>query len=117
MKKLLLLFCLAVALPVLPTGCSTAPSARVIQVQTLKAVGQSAKTALDASTQLLKQGTITVAQWQKVADAYDHKFQPAFNLAVAAAQSDLSSVASPDLVALGTQIVSLVAELSTTRSP
>jgi hypothetical protein len=113
MKNLLLLLILAVSVPLAQTGCSTAPSSRVSEVQTLKIVGATAKTGMNAATQLLKDGKITVAQWQKVATFYDTKFQLTFALAVAAAQSDLSSVASPDLLALAAQFASLVTELST----
>lgn len=115
MKKLVLLLALAFATPLalVQTGCSTVPSARTTEVTTLKIVGDTAKTGMDAATQLLKQGQITVVQWQKVATFYDTQFQPVFALAVATAQSDLTSVASPDLIALGGQLATLVAQLST----
>ena len=115
MKKLFLILALAFATPLalVQTGCSTAPSTRTTEVTTLKIVGGTAKTGMDAATQLLKQGTITVAQWQHVAAFYDNQFQPTFALAVAAAQSDLSSVASPDLIALAGQFATLVAQLTT----
>jgi hypothetical protein len=106
MKKLLLI--LSLALTPAFTACQTPPSERAVAVQTLKAVGFTAKTAMDASTQLLKQGTITVEQWQKVAVLYDTRFQPAFNVAVLAVQSDLSP-ASPDLVAIAVELTNLVA--------
>ena len=91
------------------TGCSAPPSSRVVQVQTLRAVGETAKTAMDATAQLLKQGSISLTQYIRVADLYDKDFQPAYRVAVAAARSDLSSVASPDLANLAGQIVNLVA--------
>ncbi len=112
MKKILILLALATALPVAQTGCSTPPSARVVQVQTLRAVGESAKTAMDATAQLLKQGSITLTQYIRVADLYDKSFQPAYRVAVAAAQSDLASVASPDLANLAGQIINLVASFT-----
>lgn len=71
------------SLPVLQTGCTTAQTQTAYV--TLDATGKAAKASLDASTQLLKQGAITVAQWQKIADAYDNDFQPAYALAVASA--------------------------------
>lgn len=113
MKRLLLLIALAVATPLLPTGCNTPPSSRVVQVQTLMVLGQTARAGMDASTQLLKQGTITAEQWQKIANFYDTRWQPAFNLAVAAVHSDLSSVGSPDLMALATQFSELIGQLTT----
>lgn len=94
------------------TGCQQPPSQRVVAVNTLKAVGLSAKAAMDASTSLLKQGAISYAQWQKVAVVYDNKFQPAFNAALVAVNSDLSSFASPDLIAIAAELTNLVATFS-----
>lgn len=88
MKKLIQLIVLALAvttIPVLETGCTTAQTQATYQ--TLDAVGKTAKASMDAATSLLKQGAITVAQWQKIANDYDNVFQPAYNLAVAAAGS------------------------------
>jgi|GEM_PF-2964372 len=101
------------SLPVLQTGCSTAPDQRTQVVQTLKIVGQSAKTSMDAATTLLKQGSITVDQWQKIASVYDNQFQSSYTLAVAAAHSDLTNVASPDLIGLAAQLAALVAQVTT----
>ncbi len=115
MNTLRLLF-LAVALglgSVAFQGCATPPPARVTTYETLQVLGGTAKSAMDASTQLLKQGSITVTQWQKVATFYDTRWQPAYGLAVAAARSDLSSLASPDLMALATEFSALVSQLTT----
>ena len=55
MKKLTLILCLLFApMPALFTACGTAPAARQVQVHTLLAVGQTAKTAMDAAAQALK---------------------------------------------------------------
>lgn len=113
MKKLIVFLFLAIALPALHTGCQTAPSARVTEVQTLGVVGSSAKSAMDTATQLLKSGQITVPQWQAIANFYDNRWQPTYNLAVSAVQSNLSTIASPDLSGLLQQFLSLVAQLST----
>lgn len=111
--SLVILACVAFTVPLLNTGCSTAPDQRTQTVQTLKIVGQSAKTTMDGATQLLKQGSITVQQWQSIASFYDSKFQPAYALAVASARSDLSSIASPDLIGIAAQLSALVAQIST----
>jgi hypothetical protein len=108
MKKILFLIGLAFCSATLNTGCKTPPSARVVQVETLLAVGNAAKGSMDAATNMLKGGQITVAQWQTVAAIYDTKFQPAYALAVAAAKADLSTLASPDLTALAQQLVDTV---------
>jgi hypothetical protein len=108
MKKLILILLIAVS-PLAFNGCASSPSTQVATVHTLQAVGVSAKTAMDASTQLLKQGTITVDQWQKVAAIYDTRFQPAFAAAVVVAHSDVSSAASPDLIAIAAELTNLVA--------
>jgi hypothetical protein len=113
--KLLYLIALAsfaTAVPLATTGCQQAPNERVQAVQTLRIIGQTAKTSMDGATQLLKQGSITVEQWRKVADFYDHKLQPTYALAVATAQSDLSTPASPDLIGLAATLAALVAELT-----
>lgn len=112
MRKLLLLLALSVT-PLVSTSCQTAPSERVIQVQTLKAVGASAEAAVGLSAQLYRDKKITPAQARSVMDFYDQKFQPAFRLAVSAARSDLSTVASPDLVALASELSALVLKLQT----
>lgn len=114
---LLFVALMGVCSPILFTSCSTAPNDRVAAVQTLGILGQSAKSGMDSATQLLKQGSITVDQWRKVADFYDNKWQPSYALAVAAAKSDLSSVASPDITNLGLQFLALVASLMPPPAP
>lgn len=118
MKKLLVSFvlclCLAgmsVEVVALTTSCSIPPSQRVVTVQTLKAVGQSAETAVSVSAQLYQSGQITAAQARQVMDFYDNKFQPSYRIAVSAANADLSSVASPDLLTLASQLSNLVSSL------
>ncbi len=112
MKKFALLLALALAAPLAPVGCSTAPTERVAAVQTLKSVGQTAEAAVVLSAQLFRDGKITGAQARQVMDFYDQKFQPAFRFAVAAARSDLGSVASPDVMNLASQLSALVASFS-----
>ena len=108
MKRLLFAVALSIAPIALQTACQTAPSARVVQVQTLKAVGQSAEAAVALSAQLYQSGTITAVQARQVIDFYDKQFQPVFRVAVAAVQSNLDSAASPDLVNLAAQLSALV---------
>jgi hypothetical protein len=110
MKKLILAFALAftaIALPVTQTGCmSTQQQTAYI---TLDATGKAAKASMDASTQLLKQGVITVVQWQKIANDYDSVFQPAYGLAVAAA----GTASAPAPQALVDQQTALAASVKT----
>jgi hypothetical protein len=111
MKRLLFIIaalCAFSVTPVLITSCA-APSTRVVQVQTLKIVGQSAEAAVGVSAQLYQQGNITAEQARAVMDFYNLRFQPGYRLAVAAAQSNLDSIASPELAALAAQLVQLVA--------
>jgi hypothetical protein len=108
-----LLACVAIglvstAITTVNTGCQQAPSQRVVQVQTLKAVGQSAEATVALSAQLYRDGKITAAQARQVADFFDSKFQPSFRVAVAAAQANLDSIASPDVLNLATQLSNLV---------
>jgi hypothetical protein len=110
MKTRLIIFLVSlafVATPLAQTGCSTAPSARVVQAQTLRTVGETAKATMQTAATLLKQGQITVKQYQAIAQFYDLRFQPAYGFAVDATKSELS-VASPDMVALLGELIALV---------
>ncbi len=109
MKNLLLALALCVAAPLIPTGCQTPPTARVAQVQTLKAVGQSAEAAVTLTANLYAAKQITDAQARSVTTLYDTKFQPAFRVAVAAVNANMDSLASPDLQMLALQLSTLVA--------
>ena len=113
MKKLfqvIALAMLALSGPFAVTACQQAPTQRVVQVQTLKAVGQSADAAVALSAQLYRDGRITPAQARQVMDFYDLKFQPAYRVAVYAVQGNLDSFASPDVAGLATQLIALVAQ-------
>jgi hypothetical protein len=118
--KTLRLLTFAVMLTVLPVafvGCQNTTTTQATKYKTLASVGLAAQGAMDSAAQLLKAGKLTVPQFQKVAAFYDTKFQPAFALARTAAQSDLSSLASPDVTALLAQLTVLIAELSTPPAP
>lgn len=118
-RLLVLLISLAFALPILtlPTACTTPPASRVVQVQTLKSVGETAEAAVTLSAQLYKSAVISPTQARQVLDLYDNKFQPAFRLAVSAAKANLDTLASPDLVSLAAQLTSTVAQFSKSPSP
>lgn len=90
-------------------GCSTPPSGRVAQVQTLKAVGHTAEAAVATSAQLYNGHIITAKQARDVIDLYNLKFQPAFRVAVNAVNANLDSIASPELADLAGQLAALVA--------
>ena len=106
---LCLLISLAFAVPVLTvTPACQAPSARNVQVQSLKAVGQSAEATLALSAQLYRDGRITAEQARAVLDFYNVKYLPAFRVAVSAVQANLDSIASPDLIGLASQLANLV---------
>jgi hypothetical protein len=113
MKKLITILALAFAVTVIQTGCGTPVAQRTQAVQTLEIVGQTAKTAIQASATLLAKGQITVAQWNQISTIYDTQFQPAYAIAVQAVNSDLSSVASPDIAALAGQIAALATSFAT----
>lgn len=106
-----LLACVLISLPcaaLVTGGCSTPPTQRNVTVQTLKTVGQAAEAAVVTSAKLYEDGKISAVQARAVLDAYNNKFQPAFRLARTAAKSDLSTVASPDLVNLALQLTNLI---------
>jgi parvulin-like peptidyl-prolyl isomerase len=99
------------------TGCSTPPPARVVQVQSLKAVGQSAEAAVTLTANLYAAHQITGTQARQVMDFYDQKFQPAFRVAVAAVNANMDSIASPDLQGLANQLSNLVATFANKPTP
>lgn len=90
-----------------PVGCKTAPSERVQVVTTLKALGAARDTAMQVAGQLWLSGKIDDAQRDKIIDFHDNKFQPAYRIAVAGVQADLT-LASPDLVNLFAQLQALI---------
>lgn len=113
--RILLVFgCLIFAAPValVVTGCGN-PSSRVTQVQTLKAVGHTAESAVALSAQLYRDKRITADQARAVNVLFDTKFQPAFRVAVNAVQMNLDSVASPELIDLAAQLSNLVSSYTT----
>jgi len=105
---LVALFLALLIAPALQTGCSTPPSARVKTVQTLLAVGHSAEATVALSAQLYRDHRITAVQAQAIIDFYNLKFQPAYRVAVLAAQSNYDSLASPDLLALAAALAALI---------
>lgn len=113
MKHLNLFFVAALCLgtPVIlsTTACQQAPSARVVQVQSLKAVGHTAEAAVATTAQLYAAHQISAAQARDVMDFYDGKFQPAYRIAVNAVNANLDSIASPQLADLAAQLAALVA--------
>lgn len=114
MKKLLLILALAlpVAVPAVAlTGCAglSTQGAKATQYTTLKVANELAKKALDSAASLLAQGRISVAQFEEVGRINDKHFRPTYDLAVNAARSDLSSLASPDLMDIVIQLSALVA--------
>lgn len=88
------------------SGCSA--TNQTVAYRTLGVVGASADSAMKTATSMLKNGTITVAQWQKAADIHDKQFQPAYNLALASVQANLNSIASPELQGLADQLAALI---------
>lgn len=111
-SRLLLILALAFApIAVTFTGCTATQQSTTYK--TLDVVGTAAKNSMDAATQLLKAGAITVAQWQNIANNYDNYFQPAYNLAVQAAGST-SAAAPASLVTQQQNISTQVAALTPT---
>lgn len=97
---------------VFPTGgCSSAPSERVVQVQSLKAVGHAAESAVALSAQLYRDGRITAAQARTVLDFYNERFQPVYRVAVSAVNANLDTLASPELLSLAGELSNLVLQL------
>lgn len=112
-RTLVLSLALCSVVPLAPVGCNTVPSERTTQVTTLKVLGASRDAAMTTAAQLLKDGKITWKQWDEIAKVHE-QFQAAYRLALVAVQSDLSSVASPDLMAIWGKLASLVATFQKT---
>lgn len=110
--SIIVLMLFVIVVPMTHTGCTTPTDKRVAAVQTLKAVGQTAEAAVMTSAQLYAAKTINASQARQIADLYDNKFQPAYRVAVTAVNSNLDSIASPDLVALAAQLSGLVLSFS-----
>lgn len=110
--QLALLGLVIIAAPIVETACTQTASTQQVEYKTLATVGLTAKTAMDAASSLLAQKKITVAQYQTIASFYDTKFQPAYKVAVQAARSDLSTIASPDVANLAIKLASLVTTLT-----
>lgn len=117
MKRLLLIIGLAVISPLAPIACKTPPSERVVQVQTLKAVGHTAESAVASTAQLYAAHLITAQQALRVNAIYDNQFQPAYRIAVNAVNANLDSVASPELAGLAAQLAAIVASYQSTPTP
>lgn len=114
MKKILTTILLAsalIAIPAIQTGCKSTPNERVIQVQTLKASGQTAEAAVALSAQLYRDGLISADKARIVIDFYNLRFQPTYRLAVTAVRGDLNSLSSPELWDLLNQLTVIVANL------
>lgn len=110
MKRYINILCIlfAVSSPMAFTGCQTAPASRTTTVVTLEVIGASVDATMKVAAGLYTSGKITTAQWNTITDIHDNKFLPAYNLAVQAVQSDLSSVASPDIQALADSLAAAV---------
>jgi len=103
--KVLLTLCFLVPLSLSQTGCVTTQAQ---QAQTLEAVGLGAKATIDTAAILLKNGKITVQDFQKVAHFYDTKFQPAFRVALALVEGNQKNPAPLKLVQLAADLAALL---------
>lgn len=113
-RLLFFVFAAALCVPLLPS-CQTAPTARVQEVKTLKAVGIAVDGTMRLAAQLYHDGKINAVTWQQIADVHDKQFQPAFNLAVRAVQMNLDSVASSDLITLASSLSAILTPYLTPR--
>lgn len=108
LRSILFVSFIACVIPLITPGCKTPPDQRGQAVTTLKIVGASVDATMKLGAQLLYDKQITRAQWDQIAVIHDTQFQPAYNLAVAAVQANLDSVASPELIGLASQLASAI---------
>ncbi len=97
----------AISVSAVTSGCNTT---QVQQAHTLEAIGISAKSSIDTAAILLKNGKITVDQWNKVA-AIHKKFLISYDFAVKAVKSDLSKTSPAELIDLSIELAKAVNEL------
>lgn len=112
MIKWLLISLVLASTPTLYVGCGTPPNERVVTVTTLKVAGQIAEQAVASSAIMYRDGAITEEQARDVAEFFDRKFQPVYRNAVLAARVDLSQPASPEIMALATELSNMVLNFS-----
>ncbi len=107
MKRILLALCLLAPLPVIETGCQ---SSQVVTAQrSLYSLGQLVDTSMSGAAKAYHNGTISEAQWQKIADLHDKNFLPPYNEAVKLVLSDLTQPAPAQLVSLALDLTALIA--------
>jgi hypothetical protein len=114
LKRLFLSFLLSIApitgaisVSAVTSGCNTTQTQ---QVHTLEAVGVSAKASIDTAALLLKNGEITVEQWDDVA-AIHRKFLIAYSFAVKAVKSDLTQNSPAEAITLSIELAKTVSKL------
>lgn len=99
---------LPAAAPLALSGCATPVNQRVVAGQTLKATGQAAEAAVALSAQLYAEGRLSPAVARAVLDFYNDRWQPAYRLALTAAQADPATPAPTQLLALLAQLQGMV---------
>lgn len=105
MRTLLYLLCFSVPVCTTQTGCLTTQAQ---QAQTLEAVGLGAKATVDTAAILLKNGKISVIQFENIAYFYDQRFQPAFRAALILVENNQQAPASLRVVQLAAELASLL---------
>lgn len=79
------------------TGCKT-HQAQAATYHTLRATALAGQAAIDAAALLRVEGKLSEQRWRMIAQHYDHTFQPALRLAIAAAQGDVLASPPPSLL-------------------
>lgn len=106
---LAVLACAGVLAPMLCTGCATPVNQRTVAGQTLKTAGQAAEAAVAISARLYADKRMSPTVARAVLDFYNDRWQPAYRLALAAAQSDPAQPAPVQLLALLGELQGIVA--------
>ena len=109
MKKLNLLVLLITLAVVPPTiiSCSGCSTARQTSYKTLSVVAHTVDTAMKAYADVRVAGKVSDATHAKVVDV-KLRYEKAFLAAATAAQANLESPASSDLIEIATQLVNII---------
>ncbi len=99
--------CLAVALAALVCGMTCSPSAQRTAYNTLGMTEQTVVTAVNTYADLLLKGQVRTNEVPQVSKAFN-AFQQAYLAAVQQAKFDTNGVVTPDIAALGGQVISII---------
>ena len=107
MKKLTLIICLSLAVPVAFTSCATPQTVHNVEVKSVLVVATGVDAGMKVAAQLFKDGFITKLQWDQIA-AVHGRYQSLLKLTVDAVKGNTSAPSPADLAALAAEVISII---------